>query len=303
MGRDAYADHSYDTGDEARPRPAVRSVVEPDHRRWRQVFSGEERQLGLMRRWLAACLPECSARDDVISVAAELGSNAILHTASGCDGWFAVELTRHPSVVRVAVADHGSPAGPHMIEDPDGEHGRGLLLVHGLSARTGVTGGEQGRIVWAEIAWYGPDPDVGMASVSPDEAEIRDGEAALARRFAGLPAWFGRTTREWWALAGPGELVTAPTAPELAALLHRRLGALSQPRSTAAARSRQGMAERGPGLGSALGRGSVPRARPGLGPGAGHRADCDRPDGSSRALGRNPAWPMTWSRSAALPRV
>jgi anti-sigma regulatory factor (Ser/Thr protein kinase) len=126
------------------------------------VFSGEERQLGLMRRWLAACLPDCPARDDVISVATELGSNAILHTASGRGGWFALELTWDQSVVRIAVADHGSPAESHMIEDPDGEHGRGLLLVHGLSARTGITGNEQGRIVWAEIAWDGPAPDADL---------------------------------------------------------------------------------------------------------------------------------------------
>jgi anti-sigma regulatory factor (Ser/Thr protein kinase) len=115
-----------------------------------------------MRWWLAACLPDCPARDDVISVATELGSNAILHTASGRGGWFALELTWDQSVVRIAVADHGSPAESHMIEDPDGEHGRGLLLVHGLSARTGITGNEQGRIVWAEIAWDGPAPDADL---------------------------------------------------------------------------------------------------------------------------------------------
>ena len=231
MGRDTDADHPHDLGDEARGYPAVPLLVPAAARRWRQVFSGEERQLGLMRRWLAACLPECPARDDVVSVATELGSNAILHTASGRGGWFAVELTWDQSTVRVAVADHGGPAEPHMIEDPDGEHGRGLLLVHGLSARTGVTGNEQGRIVWAEIAWDGPAPDADLAAAGPGEAEIRDGEAALARRFAGVPVWFGRATRAWWALAGPSDLVTAPTAPELAALLYRRLNTPPRPRA------------------------------------------------------------------------
>jgi anti-sigma regulatory factor (Ser/Thr protein kinase) len=150
MGRDTDPGDPHDPGNGMPGHPAVLPLIQADARRWRQVFTGQERQLGLMRRWLAACLPECPARDDVISVATELGSNAILHTASGRGGWFAVELTWYRSRVRIAVVDHGGPAEPHMIEDPDGEHGRGLLLVHGLSARTGVTGNEQGRTVWAD---------------------------------------------------------------------------------------------------------------------------------------------------------
>jgi len=41
------------------------------------VFPGEERQLAVLRRWLATLLPACPARDDVILVATELASNAI----------------------------------------------------------------------------------------------------------------------------------------------------------------------------------------------------------------------------------
>jgi serine/threonine-protein kinase RsbW len=63
-----------------------------------------------MRRWLASLLPECPAREDVVCVATELGTNAVRHTASGRGAWFAVEVTWHRSVVRVAVADGGAPA-------------------------------------------------------------------------------------------------------------------------------------------------------------------------------------------------
>ena len=38
----------------------------------------------------------------------------------------------------------------------------------------------------------------------------------------GVPAWFGRSTLQWWALAG-GQLVAAPSAEELASLLGRLL--------------------------------------------------------------------------------
>jgi hypothetical protein len=197
------------------------------------VFPGEQRQLGLLRRWLASLLPECASRDDVVGVATELASNALLHTASGRGGTFGVEIAAEWSVVRVAITDGGSPAGPRLIDDPDGEHGRGLLLVHGLSVRTGVTGDQRGRIVWADVAWQGPALSAPAEPAILDEASIRDGEAELARRFVGVPAWFGRSTQAWWALVGSG-LVTAPTAHELAGLLYRLLDDPTPPRPAAA---------------------------------------------------------------------
>ena len=188
--------------------------------RWRRVFPGEERQLSVLRRWLESLLPDCAARGDVASVATEMGTNAIRHTASGQGGWFAVEITWHQPAVRVAVADRGSPGEPRVIDDPAGEHGRGLLLVQGLSVRTGgVCGDHRGRLVWADIPWSA------AASAAPQdryEAAIGDDQTGLASRFAGVPAWFGRCTLQWWALAG-GELVTAPSAQELAAVLGRVL--------------------------------------------------------------------------------
>ena len=89
-------------------------------------------------------------------VANELASNAIRHTASGRDGWFAVELTWYPGLVRVAVADCGGPKEPVVIEDPGGESGRGLYLVQQLSAAMGMSGSQNGRVVWADITWAVP---------------------------------------------------------------------------------------------------------------------------------------------------
>lgn len=124
--------------------------------RWRQVLPGEERQLRVLRRWLAALLPECPARDDVVAVATELSSNAIKHTASGRGGWFGVEITWHGPVIRVTVADRGGAGEPQLIQDPTAEHGRGLLVVNGLAARSGVCGDSRGRQVWADLLWNGP---------------------------------------------------------------------------------------------------------------------------------------------------
>src|ERR1035438_8694176 len=174
--------------------------------RWRRVFPGNERQLGQLRRWLESLLPECLARDDVAYVATELGTNAVRHTASGRGGWFALEITWHRSVVRVAVADGGAPSGLQVVGDPDDEHGRGLLVVAGLSARTGVCGDHRGRLVWADVPWGDAGAVEPASPGDPHEAAIRDGPAGLASRFAGVPVWFGRCTLQWWAFAG-GELV------------------------------------------------------------------------------------------------
>ncbi|HEY5988586.1 MAG TPA: ATP-binding protein [Streptosporangiaceae bacterium] len=193
--------------------------------RWRRVFPGEERQISVLRRWLTSLLPDCPAREDAAYVATELGSNAVRHTASGRGGWLTVEVTWHRAVLRVAVADCGSQTWPRMIEDSADEHGRGLLLVRGLALHTGVCGDDRGRLVWADIPWPDPRAVPPPSWQEPYEAAIRDAEVALAKRFAGVHAWFGRSTMQWWALPRWGELITAPTARELAILLNDMLDA------------------------------------------------------------------------------
>jgi hypothetical protein len=211
--------------------------------RWRRTFPGHERQLGVLRRWLTSLLPDCPARDDVACIATELGTNALRHTASDRRG-FTVEVAWYPQVVRIAVEDGGAAEGPRVIDDPAAEHGRGLLLVKGMSVRMGVCGDHRGRLVWADIPW---DGIVAAGPASPEaryEAAICDGEAALARRFAGVPAWFGRSTLAWWALVGGDELVSAPSAAELAALLHQLLHGPNQARAMAPVPPRRAPGER-----------------------------------------------------------
>jgi hypothetical protein len=114
-----------------------------------------------------------------------------------------VEISRYQSVVRVAIADQGGPAEPRVIDDPAAEHGRGLLLVRGLSTRTGVTGDQRGRLIWVDVAF---NELAAAAEQDPYEEAIREGHAALTQRFGDVAAWFGRSTLAWWALAGlPGE--------------------------------------------------------------------------------------------------
>jgi anti-sigma regulatory factor (Ser/Thr protein kinase) len=194
--------------------------------RWRKVIPGQEREVRTVRRWIAELLPDCPSRDDVMTVAVELATNAVKFTASGrggADGWFAIELTWHAAAVRVAVADGGAPQGPRLIDDPDGEQGRGLQIVQSLASRFGVSGDSRGRLVWADLPWTGEGP--AAQCTAGHEASIRDGETLLTARY-GVPAWYGRATLQWWALPSPGSaLVTAPSAAELAHLIDTALRA------------------------------------------------------------------------------
>lgn len=119
---------------------------------WHRLFPGEPRQVGQVRNWLRSLVPDCRARDDVLSVASELAANAVQHTRSGSGGWFRVQLiVLDHQVIRVTVVDSGGPRTPEAIHEPQHENGRGLCVVQALSARCGYSGGEDGRQVWAEI--------------------------------------------------------------------------------------------------------------------------------------------------------
>jgi anti-sigma regulatory factor (Ser/Thr protein kinase) len=120
--------------------------------RWR-VFPGDAAQLRSLRRWIEDQFPPCPVRDNVIEVACELAGNAICHTRSGQGGKFEVRVERTPGVVSVTVADDGSESEPRLVADPWAEHGRGLRIVHALSAQVTVTGGKQGRLVRADVPW------------------------------------------------------------------------------------------------------------------------------------------------------
>lgn len=126
-----------------------------------------------------------------MSVAVELGTNAVRHTASGSGGQFAVEVTWSVQMARVAVYDGGAPDGPRVIEDPLGEDGRGLLMVNTLSVRSGVSGNAQGRVVWADMLWAGPGGPGQPEFPDGFATAIREAEADLARRYPGVLIWFG----------------------------------------------------------------------------------------------------------------
>jgi anti-sigma regulatory factor (Ser/Thr protein kinase) len=124
-----------------------------------RTFPGRAAELAQLRRWLVRLLPNTPARDDVVTIAVELATNAIRHTVSGRGGAFTVEIRwlTEPPVVRVTVADAGAPGSPRWPRRTPGvvAGGYGLYIVRRLASRTGVSGGRRGRHVWAEVAWTG----------------------------------------------------------------------------------------------------------------------------------------------------
>ena len=150
---------------------------------WRRVFPGEHRQLRVLRDWLRGLLPACVARDDVIAVASELGANAVCHTPSGRGGEFTVEVVFSGSVVSIVVGDEGGPAEPRVINDPESENGRGLLLVRSLSLSVEVTGDERGRFVRADVPWTEVlrSSRAELTAIDPESRRCEPGERARAR--------------------------------------------------------------------------------------------------------------------------
>src|SRR5262249_2925358 len=107
-------------------------------------------------------------------------------TASGKGGSFAVEITWYGTIVRVGVVDDGAPDGPHLIEDPLSEHGRGMVIVQALSSRVGVGGDHRGRRIWADGAWIADGAMAPHPVAARYVAGVRDGEAALTGRFSSV---------------------------------------------------------------------------------------------------------------------
>jgi serine/threonine-protein kinase RsbW len=167
--------------------PGASDWSRPRHDRWQRLFRGQEGELRQLREWLTALLPDGPARDDLISVAVELGTNAIQHTASGNGGRFMVEVACLGPATRVSVTDEGAASEPCLTEDPFSEHGRGLIIVRALSVTSGVCGDASGRTVWAEIAHCSPPPG------SPPASPFLAGQGRSSRPSASSAMAISRT--------------------------------------------------------------------------------------------------------------
>lgn len=120
--------------------------------RWERRFPGTPEQPAAARHWIQALLPTGPAQEDLLTIAGELTANAIRHTRSQAPGGtFGVTVCWHPGFTRLVVSDQGSPTAPVLVTHSDGTGGLGLFVVSKLASQWGVTGGEDGHNVWADV--------------------------------------------------------------------------------------------------------------------------------------------------------
>lgn len=127
----------------------------------RVTLAGRAENVRQARRFIADLLGRDWPRiDDVLTLASEITSNAVRHTASGEGGYFEVTVAvcAARSRVRIEVADQGGSSAPIPAAADDADDprlpagGRGLLIVDVLADQWGHDGDGQGRVVWFEIA-------------------------------------------------------------------------------------------------------------------------------------------------------
>ena len=119
----------------------------------RREFSGDADQVAAARRFVASAIHGGGpARDVSRLLVSEAATNAVLHSASGNGGTFAVQYLISDDLLRVEVHDGGGPNSPQRrIHHLDSMTGRGLDLFDALSDRWGVVGTPNGWTVWFEL--------------------------------------------------------------------------------------------------------------------------------------------------------
>ncbi|WP_432054774.1 ATP-binding protein [Streptomyces sp. bgisy022] len=120
--------------------------------------------------------PESDASGAIALVVAELATNAVRHgSVPGREFGLRVEYDGTSGLVRIEVSDAATAKRPPETAPsscPDGESGRGLLLVDALSRRWGWTPRETvGKTVWAEVP-VGPPGGSGGRSGTPGAGAV-----------------------------------------------------------------------------------------------------------------------------------
>jgi anti-sigma regulatory factor (Ser/Thr protein kinase) len=95
---------------------------------------------------------DTDANDTAQHLVAELAANAVTHgRVPGRD--FELRLLLLPDhTLRIEVSDPRADRPLRFLNQPDGEHGRGLILITLLARTWGVAERTVGKTVWAEIS-------------------------------------------------------------------------------------------------------------------------------------------------------
>jgi len=131
------------------------STSTPEAITFERDYPGTISQAHHVRADLARVAAECPAADDVILLASELATNAILHSRSGDPGrMFTVRASLYlGEYAWIEVIDQG---GSWTYGDPHDERGRGLAIVASVAGdgNWGIDGDAACRVAWFRLDWY-----------------------------------------------------------------------------------------------------------------------------------------------------
>lgn len=117
-------------------------------------YLGTIDQVRRLRADIAEVARAWPVADELILLASELATNAILHSRSGHTAQtFTVQATLYPGdYAWVEVADQG---GTWTTDEHDDERGRGLAIVAAIAGdgNWGVDGDGDGRVAWFRLDW------------------------------------------------------------------------------------------------------------------------------------------------------
>jgi serine/threonine-protein kinase RsbW len=133
----------------------IETTSKPEAITFERDYAGSLSEAQHVRADLAKIAAECPAADELILLASELATNAVLHSRSGDPGrMFTVRATLYlGEYAWLEVIDHG---GPWVFEGPDDEHGRGLAIVASIAGdgNWGIDGDAACRVAWFRLNWH-----------------------------------------------------------------------------------------------------------------------------------------------------
>lgn len=130
--------------------PRAQAVERVPVTEFTRTYPGHPVQVQHVRRDARAALAGHPSAEDIIVLASELATNAIVHSPS-LGTTFEIRLQICPAYVRIECTDRGGD----WADTPPGDHGRGLVLVETLAGGPGNWGTERTgsgqRTVWATV--------------------------------------------------------------------------------------------------------------------------------------------------------
>jgi len=126
---------------------------------FKRDYRGSSDQAQHVRADLVRVAAGCPVSEDLVLLASELATNAILHSRSGHpDRTFTVRAMLYPGDhAWVEVIDQG---GKWTADEIDDEHGRGLAIVAAVAGdgNWGFDGDAASRTAWFRLNWH-PDAE------------------------------------------------------------------------------------------------------------------------------------------------